>query len=63
MNARTVNCPRCGEPVEWSTSQPYRPFCSKRCRMNDLGAWASESYRIPAQEVDDDVSDTPDPDR
>jgi endogenous inhibitor of DNA gyrase (YacG/DUF329 family) len=33
--------------VEWSTSNRFRPFCSERCRMIDLGAWASEDYRVP----------------
>jgi len=32
----------------WDTNNPYRPFCSERCKMIDLGQWASESYRIPA---------------
>jgi uncharacterized protein len=54
MNARTVNCPRCGKSVGWSFSNPYRPFCSERCRLIDLGAWASENYRIPVVETKDD---------
>jgi len=44
---RRVACPKCGTTVEWSTDNPYRPFCSKRCRLIDLGAWASEDYRVP----------------
>ena len=43
-----VTCPRCGRKVEWSDANPYRPFCSERCRLIDLGAWANEEYRIPA---------------
>ncbi len=54
----TVNCPHCGQPVEWLPAQRFRPFCSERCKLMDLGAWASESYRIPVQELDD----TPDED-
>jgi endogenous inhibitor of DNA gyrase (YacG/DUF329 family) len=49
---RLVNCPRCGKPVPWSTDNPYRPFCSERCRLIDLGQWATESYRIPVAEND-----------
>jgi endogenous inhibitor of DNA gyrase (YacG/DUF329 family) len=30
----------------------WRPFCSERCKMIDLGAWATESYRVPAEEHD-----------
>ena len=37
----------------WDPANRYRPFCSERCRIIDLGAWASESYRIPIQESKD----------
>ncbi|WP_310451370.1 DNA gyrase inhibitor YacG [Sulfuritalea sp.] len=47
---RAVNCPRCGKPVEWVAENRYRPFCSARCKGADLGAWASDSYRIEATE-------------
>jgi len=50
-----VACPRCAKPVEWSAASRWRPFCSERCKMIDLGAWASEAYRVP-------VADSPDPD-
>ena len=42
-----VKCPTCGREMRFDTSNPFRPFCSQRCRTTDLGAWASESYRIP----------------
>ncbi|WP_341676539.1 DNA gyrase inhibitor YacG [Niveibacterium sp. SC-1] len=51
---RVVKCPTCGAPVEWVEANRYRPFCSERCRQIDLGAWASEAYRIPVQETDED---------
>ena len=44
---RLVACPGCGARVAYSPSNPWRPFCSERCRQTDLGAWASEAYRIP----------------
>lgn len=50
--ARTVRCPQCGQEVVWSPESPWRPFCSERCRLIDLGAWAAGSYRIPAEETD-----------
>ncbi len=56
----TVNCPRCGQPVEWTPAQRWRPFCSERCKLMDLGAWASEAYRIPAQELDDSLDENVD---
>lgn len=43
-----VKCPTCEKPVEWSAKSPFRPFCSERCRLIDLGAWASEEHRLPA---------------
>ena len=60
MKARIVNCPQCGKPITWDVANRYRPFCSERCRLIDLGAWASESYRIPVPENKDDLESTPD---
>ena len=51
---RTVRCPTCGTGVEWTPQSKWRPFCSERCKLIDLGAWANESYRVPAVERDDD---------
>lgn len=45
-----VTCPTCGKTVEWASEQRWRPFCSERCRLIDLGEWASESYRVPVEE-------------
>ena len=42
-----VKCPTCRRPVEWSAESVYRPFCSDRCRLIDLGAWFSEQHKIP----------------
>jgi uncharacterized protein len=33
----------------YAPSNPWRPFCSERCRVTDLGGWASESYRVPGK--------------
>jgi endogenous inhibitor of DNA gyrase (YacG/DUF329 family) len=44
---RRVACPSCGAATEYSPDNPFRPFCSERCRLTDLGAWATEAYRIP----------------
>jgi len=54
--ARFVNCPRCGAQVAWSPDNPYRPFCSERCKLIDLGDWAMERYRVPV-EGDKDAPD------
>jgi endogenous inhibitor of DNA gyrase (YacG/DUF329 family) len=39
----------------------WRPFCSERCRISDLGAWATESYRIPAKPGEEDGAQPDDP--
>jgi endogenous inhibitor of DNA gyrase (YacG/DUF329 family) len=44
-----VECPTCNKPVEWSRTNPWRPFCSERCRLIDLGDWIEERNRIPDQ--------------
>jgi len=49
--SKIVKCPTCGKDVEWSTQQQWRPFCCERCRLIDLGEWASESHRIPGSET------------
>ena len=41
-----VKCPTCEKPVTWSPESEFRPFCTKRCQLIDLGEWASESNRI-----------------
>jgi endogenous inhibitor of DNA gyrase (YacG/DUF329 family) len=46
---KIVHCPTCHKPVEWSEKSPYRPFCSERCRLIDLGEWADEGHRIPGE--------------
>jgi len=45
-----VKCPNCKKPVEWSEKSLFRPFCSERCRLIDLGSWADGSYAIPSSE-------------
>ncbi|TAK72187.1 MAG: DNA gyrase inhibitor YacG [Betaproteobacteria bacterium] len=54
QSSRTVNCPRCGKPLRWGPESPFRPFCSERCKMIDLGAWANEEYRVAVKGKDDE---------
>ncbi|MCG7997592.1 MAG: DNA gyrase inhibitor YacG [Candidatus Thiodiazotropha taylori] len=42
----TVPCPNCGKPVLWQESSKWKPFCSERCRLIDLGDWLDENHRI-----------------
>ncbi len=46
MSELKVQCPTCQTAVLWGPQSPFRPFCSERCRLIDLGEWASESRRI-----------------
>lgn len=45
-----VNCPTCQKEVPWDANSPDRPFCSERCKLIDLGEWASESYALASDE-------------
>lgn len=47
--ARTVPCPSCKQPALFAERNRWRPFCSERCRLADLGAWATERFRVPAE--------------
>ena len=51
--ARTVRCPACGGPSRYAPDNPWRPFCSQRCKLHDLGDWANERFRVQAQDADD----------
>lgn len=46
-----VQCPNCGKTVEYQGNE-FRPFCSERCKLLDLGAWADEEYTLPVEETD-----------
>jgi endogenous inhibitor of DNA gyrase (YacG/DUF329 family) len=51
---RTVTCPSCGGPSLYAPSNAFRPFCGERCKNIDLGAWASESFRVPSEAPPED---------
>ncbi|HET6263483.1 MAG TPA: DNA gyrase inhibitor YacG [Usitatibacter sp.] len=56
-SARTVACPACGKATLFAPANPWRPFCSDRCRLSDLGGWAAEEYRIPAKPDEEQGAD------
>lgn len=58
VETRLIRCPGCGNPSVYSTDNPFRPFCSARCKNNDFGAWASEGFAVPA-DPDPDLPDPP----
>jgi endogenous inhibitor of DNA gyrase (YacG/DUF329 family) len=51
---RIVKCPACGGRSVYAVSNAFRPFCSERCKNSDLGAWANEDFRVPAEAGPDD---------
>jgi hypothetical protein len=51
VKVRIVKCPQCNADVPWTPASKWRPFCSERCKTIDLGAWASERYRIATPEA------------
>lgn len=53
---RQVICPACHGPSLYGPQNPWRPFCSERCKQMDLGAWASEDFRVPAEAPPEDAT-------
>jgi endogenous inhibitor of DNA gyrase (YacG/DUF329 family) len=51
-----IKCPICRKPTQWRDN-PNRPFCSERCRIIDLGKWASEEYTvsIPLKDISEET--------
>ncbi len=48
MRDKTITkCPTCDRPVAWVEESIWRPFCSERCKLIDLGEWLDEKHRIP----------------
>lgn len=52
---KIVRCPTCGGDSVYAPSNPVRPFCSERCKNMDLGAWASEEFRVPTEAPPEDL--------
>lgn len=45
----TVACPTCKTLVPWVAEQQFKPFCSHRCKLIDLGDWATEAHKVPGE--------------
>jgi len=52
-------CSVCRKPVASRAENPAFPFCSKRCRMVDLGRWLGEEYRVPDRQADEQEDELP----
>ena len=62
--AKLYACPTCKRQIAWSSDFPWRPFCSERCKMVDLGAWLANDRAIAGESADQispDVSREEDP--
>jgi endogenous inhibitor of DNA gyrase (YacG/DUF329 family) len=57
-----MKCPNCGKQVDWDQN-PFRPFCSERCKLVDLGKWVNEEYRVPGRAVPTQGEDKENDDR
>jgi len=55
LSGRILACPSCGKATAFTPSNKWRPFCSERCKLTDLGAWASGAYSIPAKPAEDET--------
>ena len=55
----TVKCPICGKETFFGRDNPFRPFCSERCKLTDLGRWAVENYRVQTTGRDEDEDNLP----
>ncbi len=47
-----ITCPLCKKTTTWEEN-PWRPFCSERCKLTDLGKWASGEYRIEGEKEEE----------
>jgi hypothetical protein len=52
-----VACPNCGLELLWDSRNKYRPFCSERCKLMDLGQWAAERYRVVGEKINPEPAD------
>lgn len=51
-NLQKITCPTCGKQNTWHPDNVFRPFCSDRCKLIDLGDWANERRKIPGDPID-----------
>lgn len=56
---RILACPNCGQASVLSQENAWRPFCSQRCQLIDLGCWASEEHKIAGEPALDEMDYDP----
>jgi uncharacterized protein len=52
IKTEDISCPTCGKKNTWTPNNAFKPFCSDRCKLIDLGAWASEKNKVAGEPVD-----------
>jgi endogenous inhibitor of DNA gyrase (YacG/DUF329 family) len=57
MSPARVACPTCGRQIDWTPAAAWRPFCSERCKLIDLGAWFSGERAIPGADSPEESED------
>jgi uncharacterized protein len=57
MKKIEVTCPTCKKKFNYYNSE-WRPFCTEKCRLIDLGHWLSESYTVPVQKLTEEEQET-----
>ena len=55
-----IKCPTCEKEKTWREDNPFKPFCSERCKLIDLGEWASETRRVPGEKINPDTGSSED---
>ncbi len=54
---KRLNCPNCGKPTKWK-GNPFRPFCSEKCKLADLSKWLNEEYKVEEEIVVQEETDS-----
>lgn len=50
-NLKLIKCPICRKQNTWLSENAYKPFCSERCKLIDLGEWANETRKLPGEDL------------
>ena len=56
MKKNKIKCASCGNETSYKGNE-FRPFCSEKCKMVDLGHWFSETYTIPVEATEEELLD------
>lgn len=49
---KKIKCPNCGKETKWE-GNPYRPFCSEKCKLADLDKWFNEEYKVEGEDSEE----------